>query len=1136
MTRRILLYPSVYAVVLTAQSVPWIELDSSVPTSTEARSIRLSGKLRGPNWTRISWGVGSSAGGMVHASNSRWETDPIPLAPGDNHIVITAWDAAGRSEQAGFFILRTSADPLPERTGTMDWFGRTVSYEVYNGTVIAEGCVELGPAQLILEEGSGRSGARAAFANPLASSRWPNQTIPYTIDSSVTSAMRTLIERAIAHWETRTPIRFTPRTSQANYLRIIRTDNPINTAGGIGMIGGEQTMRLREDAPFAIVVHEIGHTVGLLHEQGRQDSHRYVQVQMDEVRKDEFRQMYSFNSQMLGLYDLQSVMHYTKLGVTRLGNRTLETIPPGLEVYNPDGLSEADADSVARMYNQPRGRTILSTSPPNLTLIVDGQPVSTPAAFDWAVGTRHTIEAPASQGSGAVVHRFGRWNNDGERVQTITVSAAETVYTASYNRHCRITLRTPADPSLGWFTISPYAADGYYPCDGEVTLSAQPAEGVKFVDWTAFVGATNPRRFRVGQANLIRSNFTRGQTITFIAEPPGQTVRVNGASVPTPRTYPAADGSVFNVDAPTWTFGTVQFRFQKWSHGGPAAQTIRVTGSASSEYTVTYDTHFYASARAVPSDGGTVTLTPSSSDGFYLAGTNVEFRATAAANRQFQAWDGDLRGVAAPVASLPVDEPRYAEANFRDLASPTITSFSPEQVMAGSLPPVLFVNGTGFIEALTEVTVNGQRRAATILGPAVLSFRLTPEDLRAAGALTVRVSNRGRPDVASGTRALAITPPPAGCTYALGSRNVAAGPSFGAHSVSVSAPAGCPWYPATSDRWLAVAGSVSGAGDGTLTVWTEPNPSPEPRTGTVQVAGEVIEVTQQGAACDFAAVPARTLPAAGGAGTLFVRSYMEGCPWSIESGADWLGLEQTEGAGNANVAIAVTANPGPPREAVIRIGQTSIAVRQLGGAGAVILNEASGLPLLAPGARFVLNAQSLARAEQRAEGAWPAELGGIQVKFGDVAAPLSFVSPNRIVGQTPAGVSGEVEVRVIREDADVLTLTVTVVEAAPAVYPETFAVPAGGLLTVRLTGAGETNPAVPDGQPVPAEETVGVAGTVTALLNGREVGVESVRMVPGQVGVAEVAIRIPPDAGPIEQSLVVRVGGAESGPRVVQVQ
>lgn len=72
--------------------------------------------------------------------------------------------------------------------------------------------------------------------------------------------------------------------------------------------------------------------------------------------------------------------------------------------------------------------------------------------------------------------------------------------------------------------------------------------------------------------------------------------------------------------------------------------------------------------------------------------------------------------------------------------APQITSLAPSTVLAGSGVLNLFINGVNF-NALSIVTVNGQNRVTTFLGPASLAVQLTAADLTSAGALGIAVVN-----------------------------------------------------------------------------------------------------------------------------------------------------------------------------------------------------------------------------------------------------------------------------------------------------------------------------------------------------------------------------------------------------------
>lgn len=61
--------------------------------------------------------------------------------------------------------------------------------------------------------------------SPGDNSFWPGATIYYSIDSSFNNYDRTELSKAIADYQTKTCIRWVPRTNQAEYLTFIKDPN-----------------------------------------------------------------------------------------------------------------------------------------------------------------------------------------------------------------------------------------------------------------------------------------------------------------------------------------------------------------------------------------------------------------------------------------------------------------------------------------------------------------------------------------------------------------------------------------------------------------------------------------------------------------------------------------------------------------------------------------------------------------------------------------------------------------------------------------------------------------------------------------------------------------------------------------------
>ena len=244
--------------------------------------------------------------------------------------------------------------------------------------------------------------------------------------------------------------------------------------------------------------------------------------------------------------------------------------------------------------------------------------------------------------------------------------------------------------------------------------------------------------------------------------------------------------------------------------------------------------------------------------------------------------------------------------------APTLTRLDPPSGPQGAASLLVNVYGSN-LTALSRIRVNGAERATTFISSVQLATTLQAGDLGQSLPISITVVNPAPGGGTSNSLNLGL----AACSYSLSTTTLRVVPSGGAtDGVTVQANNQvCSWQAASNTPWISILRPASSSGTGKLVVnyAVQPNTSPQPRQGTLTIAGRTVEVRQAGllaavsAASYLPKLAADSIVAGYGAGLARAARLVTTLP--LPTNADGTVIEVRDSRGVARLAPIFYVSP-----------------------------------------------------------------------------------------------------------------------------------------------------------------------------------------------------------------------------------
>jgi hypothetical protein len=676
--------------------------------------------------------------------------------------------------------------------------GYPTQFHVHDGLAITQGDIVLGNAQEIAARMAVLPNKNTSKGNVIAqaSRLWPKNAagvviVPYTIDTDPDNKVPAAI--TAANEQLQGVMQWVARTNQTDWVAFDLTEdaNFGSCFSAIGRSGGRQRIGGSRACSTGTIIHEMGHAIGLWHEQQRGDEETWVDQDLSNVDPFFANNFVPLTNQRdSGNYDFGSIMHYAPYSFAKTFKPTVIPKPLGIPIGASDRYSETDVEAIRRLYSSLTQQITIDSFPTGFTILVDGQAVTAPAKFNWPIGTTKTLSVtPGIRDTGSALYTFARWSSDTagtlSPTQTITVTAGNgsvgspsnapliSTYTAFFANV--IEVRTSSNTAGGSTRLSPEpetiagAPGKYWRLNQLINNQASAPTGFQFVRWGTTAGLfhypaasnrnTNPHVASVAVGTDLKvadwtANFSNEAQV-FIRAQDGNGFFGGTNFIDRTDVTPTV---ALNTPESTWTWATsekrrykaktdvlgltinARYKFQGWT-GGPTLsfdeiEVTKPTGgiSASQTYIARYLKQFKAFADVDNTSSaacGSVSVNPApAADGYYDFGTPLTAQYQPPAGMQIVKWTGNFL----PTVAANANTAQFTVNDIPEARVEINVNAEPLRITRIVVDPAnasqLLINGSGFDPA-SVVFIDNAFRASTYVSANLLRMP-TPDTNQAA--------------------------------------------------------------------------------------------------------------------------------------------------------------------------------------------------------------------------------------------------------------------------------------------------------------------------------------------------------------------------------------------------------------------